>query len=181
MVYLLNRDSLGGVGEGVGGKDDVLGKYGPIGDTMSTAGVWPGDGGYVYVATVDGGFGKAGQLYAYKFATSNGVPSLRPVGTGSQHTVFGVSGPLITSVGMTTGSAVVWIVNGSSLQAYDPVPLSGKLTLLGTWAIGNTDPFTPPGIGHNVVYVSNQDGVVRGFGKLSSAGHSRLTPQVKPR
>ena len=29
IVYLLNRDSLGGIGEGPGGKDLVLGEYGP--------------------------------------------------------------------------------------------------------------------------------------------------------
>ena len=172
IVYLLNRDNLGGVGEGVGGTDDTLGVYGPIGDTMSTAGAWPGGGGYLYVATVDGGHGKAGHLYAFKFTTSSGLPSLHVVGIGSQHTVFGVSGPLVTSVGTKSGSAVVWIVNGSSLQAYDPVPVNGTLRPLGIWAIGNTDPFNPPGIGDGVVYVGNQEGVVRGFGKLPPSERS---------
>ncbi len=51
VVYLLDRDNLGGAGEGPHGRDLVLGDYGPIGDTISTAGAWPGDGGYVYVST----------------------------------------------------------------------------------------------------------------------------------
>ena len=166
IVYLLDRNNLGGAGEGPGGRDLVLGEYGPNGSAISTAGVWPGDGGYVYVSTLAGvAKGAPGEVDVYKFTTTaTGRPGLHLVGTGSQPAVFGVSDPLVTSTGTTSGSAVVWVIDGASLQAYDPVPVHGKLTLLGAWPVGNTDAFNPPGIGDNMVYVGNQGGVLYGFG-----------------
>jgi hypothetical protein len=168
VVYLLNRAKLGGLDEGPGGKDLALGEYGPNGEAISTAGVWPGDGGYVYVATLASANGGAGRIDAYKFTTtSKGVPGLRLVGISSQTMVFGVSGPVVTSNGKASGSAVVWVITAEFLQAYDPVPVGGKLKLLGTWTVDGTDSFNPPGIGDNVVYVGNQFGVVYGFGLKS--------------
>ena len=165
IVYLLNRDNLGGVDQGPGGKDPALGEYGPNGSAISTPGVWPGDGGYVYVATLESATGGPGEVDVYKFTTtSKGLPGLSLVGTGSQTTVFGVSGPLVTSNGTTSGSAVVWVIDGASLQAYAPVPVNRKLPLLGTWFVGTMDAFTPPGIGNAMVYVGNQAGLLYGFG-----------------
>lgn len=174
VVYLLDRDSLGGVGEGPHGKDLILGEYGPIGDTISTAGAWPGDGGYVYVSTTQSASGGAGEVDVFKFmVTSKGLPALRLVATGSQPTYFGVSGPLVTSDGTASGSAVVWIINGAAhLQAYDPVPEHGKLMLLGSWFIGNNVAFTPPGIGNNMVYAGDQAGLLSGFGVKTASSVS---------
>jgi len=121
VVYLSNRDSLGGVDEGPNGRDLVLGEYGPNGEAISTAGAWPGDGGYVYVSTLQSASGGAGAVDVYKFTiTAKGLRALRLVGKGSVPAVFGVSGPLVTSDGAATGSAVVWVIDGASLQAYDP-------------------------------------------------------------
>jgi len=177
FVYLLNRDSLGGVGEGPGGKDLVLGEYGPIGQVFSTPGAWPGDGGYVYVSTVADASGGAGRVDAYKFTTSpNGLPGLRLVGTSSQPTFFGVSGPVVTSAGTSSGTAVVWVVSAGNLQAYDPIPVQGKLVLLGSWPIGDSTPFNAPGIGDNTLYVGNLNGMLYGFGKkVPGAGLARGT------
>jgi len=171
IVYLLDADNLGGHNEGPGGRDDVVGEYGPNGQALSTAGVWPGDGGYVYVSTIQSASGHAGAVDVYKFMTSaSGLPGLRLVGYGSQAAVFGVSGPIVTSDGTTSGSAVVWVIDGASLQAYDPVPVDQRLKLLGTWFVGNTTAFGPPGIGDNIVYVGTQDGSLYGFGKKTSPG-----------
>ncbi len=164
VVYLLNRDSLGGAGEGPDHKDLVLGEY-AHGEAISSAGAWPGNGGYVYVSTDAGTGGGAGKLDVYKFMpTAKGVPALRLVGISSQNTFFGVSGPLVTSDGTISGSAVVWIIDAATLQAYDPVPIGGELKLLGSWFIGDTNPFNPPGIGTNRVYAGNQAGILYGFG-----------------
>jgi hypothetical protein len=46
-VYLLNRDSLGGIGNGPGGGDAVISRIGPFGGVWSKPAVWPGDGGYI--------------------------------------------------------------------------------------------------------------------------------------
>ncbi|MGO9962530.1 MAG: hypothetical protein ACLPUG_03745 [Acidimicrobiales bacterium] len=170
IVYLLDADNLGGHNEGPGGRDDVVGEYGPNGQALSTAGVWPGDGGYVYVSTIQSASGHAGAVDVYKYTTTaGGVPGLRLVGYGSQAAVFGVSGPIVTSEGTASGSAVVWVIDGASLQAYEPVPVNRRLKLLGTWFVGNTDAFSPPGIGDNIVYVGVQDGYLYGFGPKPSS------------
>ena len=173
IVYLLDADDLGGHSEGSGGRDDVVGEYGPNGQAISTAGVWPGDGGYVYVSTIQSASGHAGAIDVYKFtATASGQPGLRLVGLGSQAAVFGVSGPIVTSDGTTSGSAVMWVIDGASLQAYEPVPVNHRLKLLGTWFVGNTCAFSPPGIGDNIVYVGVQDGYLYGFGQTTPAATS---------
>jgi hypothetical protein len=174
IVYLLDTDNLGGHNEGPGGRDDVVGEYGPNGQALSTAGVWPGDGGFVYVSTIQSASGHAGAVNVYKFTTTaSGLPGLRLVAVGSQAAVFGVSGPVVTSDGTTSGSAVVWIIDGASLQAYESVPVNRRLKLLGTWFVGNTNAFSPPGIGDNMVYVGVQDGYLYGFGpKPSPAANS---------
>ena len=50
-VYLLNRDDLGGYDEGPGGGDNVVQRLGSYGAVFGRPGVWPGDGGYVYIPT----------------------------------------------------------------------------------------------------------------------------------
>jgi hypothetical protein len=168
IVYLLNADSLGGAREGPGKRDLVLGEYGPNGAADSTAGAWPGNGGYVYISTFQGVNKGPGEVDVYKFeVTSKGVPALRLVGNAGQNAVFGVSGPLVTSNGTASGSAVVWFINGASLFAYGAVPVNGKLPLLHSWFDGVNDAFTPPGIGNNMVYVGSQDGMLFGFGKMT--------------
>ena len=79
----------------------------------------------------------------------------------------------MTSDGTATGTAVVWVLNAGHLQAYNPIPVSGKLTLIRNWFVGNTDAFTPPGIGNNMVYVANEAGMLDGFGMKVAPGGSR--------
>lgn len=166
IVYLLNRENLGGVGEGPGGKDAALWEK-QMGEAIATAGVWPGNGGYVYVSTDQSATGGAGQVDVYKFGvTSKGVPKLNLVGTGSQTAVFGVSGALVTSQGTTSGTAVVWVVDGANLLAYAPVPVAGKLPLIRSFFVGNSTPFNPPGMGNGMLYVGNLNGDLYGFGQI---------------
>ena len=125
IVYLLEPRQPRRPQRGPGGRDVVVGEYGPNGQAISTAGVWPGDGGYVYVATTRERERRAGEVDVYKFTTtSEGVPGLQPGRLPARsRAVFGVSGPLVTSDGTTSGSAVVWVIDGACLQAYDPVPV----------------------------------------------------------
>ncbi len=173
-AYLLNRDSLGGFETGPGDTDGAVSEYGPAGAAgrvWSTAGVWPGDGGYIYINTATNE-DTPGGLDAYQ-VTGTTTPALTPVLTSPPSTGFGTSSPVITSDGTTSGSAVLWIVHmdgagdpGSTLQAYDPVPEDGTLRMIGQWPIGTGTKFNPPGIGGNRVYVGTQDGHILGFGAL---------------
>jgi len=174
-VYLLNRDDLGGSRQGPSGSDRVVQRIGPYGGVWSRPGVWPGDGGYVYIPTASGGnsaAGSSGNLRVYKYGLDgSGKPALSLQGTSTDAFGFSSSAPVITSDGTTSGSALVWVIwtpNGSGagaqLRAYDPVPANGAPVLRWSAPIGTSAKFNPPGVGAGRLYVGTRDGHVLGFG-----------------
>ena len=179
-VYLLNRDNLGGVGEGPNGTDNVVGRYGPNGGVWSSPAVWPGDGGYIYIPTASGSVassGSAGLMDAYQYGVNGaGTPTLNLVGHSQDAFGFGSSAPVVTSSGTTSGSALVWTVwsadgsgAGAQLRAYDPVPVGGVMKLVWSAPVGTSSKFNPPGVADNRLYVGTRDGHVLGFGAPVSA------------
>ena len=173
-VYLLNRANLGGFEQGSNGTDDVLGRYGPNGGVWSSPAVWGGDGGWVYIPTASGstsGGGSEGQLAAYQYGlTGSGTPTLNLDGSAPDYG-FGSSGPVVTSDGTNSGSALVWIIwsaegtgVGAQLRAYDPVPVNGVMQLVWSAPIGTASKFNDPGVAGNRIYVGTRTGVVEGFG-----------------
>jgi HYDIN/CFA65/VesB family protein/putative pyrroloquinoline-quinone-binding quinoprotein len=165
-VYLLNRDSLGGYDQGPGGGDDVIQRIGPRTGVWGRAGVWPGDGGYAYIPTA------GGPLDVYKYGLSgSGTPSLSLVASSSDVFGWGSGSPVITSNGMTSGTALVWVIwspnrggAGGQLRAYDPVPVNGKPVLRYSAPIGTATNYSVPGIGQGRLYVGTRDGTVLAFG-----------------
>ena len=186
-VYLLNRDNLGGVGEGPNGTDDVVGRYGPNGGVWSSPAVWPGDGGYIYIPTASGSIsagGSAGLMDAYKYGvTGSGAPTLNLVGQSPDAFGYGSSAPVVTSDGTASGSALVWTVwspsgsgEGAQLRAYNPVPVDGTLQLVFSSPVGTASKFNPPGVADNRLYVGTRDGNVLGFGAPVGAPFSAPRP-----
>ncbi|HEV7529977.1 MAG TPA: choice-of-anchor D domain-containing protein, partial [Solirubrobacteraceae bacterium] len=174
-VYLLNRDELGGFQQGSGGADRVVQRIGPYGGVWSRPGVWPGDGGWVYIPTASGGTsgaGSTGFLRVYRYGLSGtGQPTLSLQGTSSDAFGFTSSAPVITSDGVNSGSALVWTVwtpngsgTGAQLRAYDPLPVEGKPVLRWSAPVGTSAKFAIPGVGAGRVYVGTRDGKVLGFG-----------------
>ena len=174
-VYLLNRDELGGTMQGPGASDKVVQRIGPYGGVWSRPGVWPGDGGWVYIPTASGGNsagGSSGFLRVYQYGVSGtGSPTLSLQATSSDAFGFSSSAPVITSDGTTSGSALVWTVwtpNGSGagaqLRAYDPIPVGGQPVLRWSAPIGTSAKFALPGVGAGRLYVGTRDGKVLGFG-----------------
>lgn len=179
-VYLLNRDNLGGIGQGPSGSDNVVQRIGPYGGVWSRPGVWPGDGGWVYIPTASGGTsasGSSGNLRVYQYGTSgSGSPTLSLQATSTDAFGFSSSAPIITSDETTTGSALVWIVwapngggSGAQLRAYDPIPLEGHPVLRWSAPVGTSAKFALPGVGEGRVYVGTRDGHVLGFGSPVTA------------
>ncbi len=170
-VYLLNRDSLGGVSQGPGGSDNVIQRLGPRGGVWSRPGVWPGDGGYVYIPTSSGMSG-GGNLDVYKYGVSGtGAPSLSLAASSPDAFGWGSGAPVITSDGTTSGSALVWIVwsanrsgSGGQLRAYDPVPVSGKPVMRFSAPIGTASNYSVPGVGAGKLFVGTREGKVLAFG-----------------
>jgi hypothetical protein len=174
-VYLLNRDELGGFKQGSGGGDKVVQRIGPYGGVWSRPGVWPGDGGWVYIptaASAGASGGSAGVLHVYQYGVSGaGQPTLSLQATSADSFGFGTGAPVITSEGTTSGSALVWVEwmpngggTGAQLRAYDPVPVSGKPVLRYSAAIGTASKFATPGVGAGRLYVGNREGKVLAFG-----------------
>jgi hypothetical protein len=174
-VYLLNRDELGGIGEGPHGADKVVQQIGPYGGVWSRPGVWPGEGGWVYIPTASDGTsasGSSGNLRVYQYGVSGtGSPTLSLQGTSAEAFGFSSSAPVITSVGTTPGSALVWIVwapngtgEGAQLRAYNPTPEHGEPILRWSAPIGTSAKFATPGIGEGRLYIGTRDGHVLAFG-----------------
>ena len=183
-VYLLNRDHLGGYDQGSDGADDVVQRTGPRGGVWGRPGVWPGDGGYVYIPTSSGQTG-GGLFDVYKYGLSGtGAPSLSLVATSPDVFGWGSGPPVITSDGATSGSALVWTIwsanrsgAGGQLRAYDPVPVNSQPVLRYSAPIGTATNYSIPGVGAGRLYVGTRDGKVLAFGSpvsrpLSGSGLS---------
>jgi PQQ-like domain len=170
-VYLLDRDNLGGYKQGSGGGDNVVQRIGPRGGVWGRPGVWPGDGGYVYIPTSTGQSG-GGLLDVYKYGlTGSGAPSLSLAGSSTDAFGFGSGPPVITSDGTTAGSALVWVIwstnrsgAGGQLRAYDPIPVNGHPVMRWSAPIGTATNYSVPGVGGGHLYVGTRDGKVLAFG-----------------
>ncbi|MFD7371149.1 Ig-like domain-containing protein [Streptomyces mirabilis] len=166
-VFLLDRDNLGGMGQGAQGGDAAVSVSGPYQGMWGHPAFWGGDGGYVYVV------GNQGPLRALKYGVRNGgTPTLTLTGQ-SQDTFGYTSGsPLVTSDGTDESSALVWMTSASNasgadgtLRAYSPTPDgNGLLQLLWSAPIGTATKFSTPTAEGGKVYVGTRDGVLYGFG-----------------
>ena len=165
-VFLLNRDNLGGSGQGASGGDDVLGMTGPVEGVWGHPAVWGGDGGYIYLD------GSGGPLRALQYGvTGAGLPALSLAGNSAQYFSYTSGSPVVTSSGTTSGSAVVWCVQVTSgtgangeLLAFNAVPVNGQLQLLRSFPIGTGAKFSVPSTDSGRVYVGTRDGHIFGFG-----------------
>jgi hypothetical protein len=170
-IFLLDRDDLGGRGQGNNGGDKVLGLSGPYNGVWGHPAVWGGDGGYVY--TVE----NQGFLRASKFGVSgSGLPALSSAGTSTATFGYTSGSPVVTSDGTASGSALVWVVysDGSTgangqLRAYDAVPTNGVLPLRWSAPIGTASKFAVPATDSGRVYVGTRDGHLLAFGRPANA------------
>jgi hypothetical protein len=190
-VYLLDRNNLGGYLQGSGGGDGVVDRIGPYGGVWSRPAVWPGDGGYVYMVTANGSGGQtagsSGFLRAYKYnGTGSQQPTLSLAASSSDTFGFGSGAPVVTSNGIASGSALLWVVwepDGSGanaqLRAYDPVPnASGHFDLKWSGPIGTASKFSMPVVDNSHVYVGTRDGHVLAFWSPVSSPLSASPPQI---
>jgi hypothetical protein len=175
-VYLLDRDNLGGYGNGPAGGDLVVGRIGPYGGVWSKPAVWPGDGGYVYIPAESMNPGanadNQGRFRTYQYGLDGaGNPALTLVASSPDFFGFGSSSPVVTSNGTQSGTALVWVVRspdttgvGAQLRAYDALPVNGAPVLRFGIGIGQASKFVAPGVAGGRVYVGTRDGHVLGYG-----------------
>ena len=173
-IFVMNRNALGGQGQGPGGKNKVVQEIPNAHAVFGSMAIWPGQGGYVYVP----GIGSNGGVEVLQYGTEAGQPKFTLVGQTPDPLAFGSGSPIVTSDGTAPGSAVIWVPQcpksgtcaGSTLNAYRAVPSEGP-ALLWKAPIGITPKFGRPGVADGRVYVGTRDGRVIGFG-----GPSEPTP-----
>ncbi len=166
IIYLLNRDNLGGMGQGPGGTDEVVQEIPETGGVWGSMAVWPGDGGYIYIPAVG-----SGSLEMLKYGTEDGTPHLSVVATTPEFG-YGSGSPLVSSNGTTAGSGIVWITQcssppgceGSTLNAYVQSRWKAPRKLLWSGEIGVSTKFARPDASGGRIYVGTYDGHVLGFG-----------------
>lgn len=176
ILYLLDRDDLGGTAQGVNGSDRVLSS------TSVGAGVWgrvaafaartgSTTTNYLYVTPN----GRPMQVYAVS-ADANGIPRLAQVAQGADTFGYTSGSPVVTSNGQDGSSALVWAVQspdrsgvGGALIAYDAVPGSGSLHQRFSATLGTVSKFSQPATDSGRVFVATRDGVVYGFGQPTTS------------
>jgi hypothetical protein len=192
-VFVLNRDSLGGRGQGPNGGNADLSKAGPYAGEWghpamfeaSTSALPSGSAGladYVYY------LGKKDFLRTLQInVTSTGKPVLADVANSTFTFGYTSGSPVVTSNGTDPASAVVWVVNspgasgtGASLQAFDALPqtVNGTLQLTQIWSapVGTASKFSIPATSNGMVYVGTRDGHLLGFGVTAGAALGEAKP-----
>ncbi|MGW3174371.1 outer membrane protein assembly factor BamB family protein [Streptomyces sp. NPDC001153] len=175
-VFLLDRNNLGGMGQGPNGTDKPVSMAGPFEGVWGHPAVWGGGGGYVYTVATKIGNARS-PLRALKFGVnSSGIPTLTSVGTSNEGFGYGSGSPVVTSNGTSPGSALVWAVwsgsgssTGGALRVYDAVPVNGVMHLRRSFPIGTTYGFVVPATYNGRVYVGTGDGHLVAFGTAGAA------------
>jgi outer membrane protein assembly factor BamB len=172
-LYVLDRDQLGGMGQGPDGHDQVVQRLGPDGGVWDAMAAWPGDGGFVYVTTVVTEVIGTGALHAYAYGVENGRPRLSLTAASDDAFAYGSGSPIVTSDGLRPGSGIVWGTRCPSgrcldaeLRAYAATPHDGHLELLLSSPIGIANKFTAPGVGDGRIFVGTRDGRIVGYGPV---------------
>ncbi|MFF2350636.1 PQQ-binding-like beta-propeller repeat protein [Kitasatospora sp. NPDC058115] len=167
-IFLLDRDRLGGMGQGPGGTDAVVGTTGPFKGIWGHPGVWGGDGGYVYLVE------NFGSLRALKYGVNGaGNPQLTSAATSAEGFGYASGSPVVTSDGTATGSALVWVVysgtgpggQNGELRVYDALPVNGALRLRRSFPLGTVSRFSVPATDGGRVFVGTKDGHLLAFGR----------------
>jgi hypothetical protein len=165
-VYLVDRDDMGGFQQGSNRGDGNLSTVTANGGMWAGPALWPGDGRWAYVMP------KVSRLQALRMGVrDDGTPVLAAVGQ-TQDTFGYFSGtPVVTSDGLTSGSAVLWAMYTTSawqdgqIRAYNAVPdTTDTLPLLYEDTFGKSAKSQAIGIGDGRVYVGTSDGAVVGYG-----------------
>jgi outer membrane protein assembly factor BamB len=173
-VFVLDRDDLGGMGQGPGGTDALLAQAGPY------EGVW---GRSAFLGTNSSGYfynvGAGAPLRAFRMdPTDSGGIDVPAVGASAGTFPYASGSPVVTSNGKDASTALVWVVRsngggsgtGAELLAYRAQPdAEGVLQQVFSAPIGTAVKFTSVATSNGRVYVGTRDGHVLGFGAPTKA------------
>ena len=162
-TYILNLDNLGGYQEGANHLDAVPQVTQNENSVYAGAGVYPGEGGYVYINVIQY------PTHVFKFSCDgNGNPAFTRVADSAEKAayVLGVGHGTTTSLNGQAGSGLLWVtdVEGFNLRVYNAVPQNGALQLIQTANIPGITKFTRAVFGDGRAYFGTTQGTVYCFG-----------------
>ncbi|KAL8669506.1 MAG: hypothetical protein Q9168_005908 [Polycauliona sp. 1 TL-2023] len=163
-TYFLNLDNLGGYQMGANKLDAI--PQPPIqneNSVYSGAGVYPLEGGYVYVNVIQY------QTHVFKFSCdSSGNPAFTKVADSPEKAayVLGVGHGTTTSFNGQEGTGLYWMtdVDGYNLRIYNAVPKNGALELIKSANIPGVGKFAKPVFGDGTAFVASNRGILYAFG-----------------
>jgi len=177
VIYLLNKDNLGGSSSSATGSTAVFTGSPSLVNNPSTNVTAHGLWGHMAAAAFAGtgsdglpnnyiyyegtGWGSTDNMYALKFdGTDPSAPVLDNVGASQKLYGFSSGSPVITSNGTDATSAIVWEVHADSntgangsLDAYNALPSNGVLNQIWSAPIGDASQFTIPATSAGRIYV----------------------------
>ena len=159
-TYWLNLDDLGGYQNGPNKLDDIIQVYQNENSVYAGAGVYPLEGGYIYINIVNY------PSRVFQFSCTNGVPSFAAVATTSSSNGFGVGHGTVTSLNGQVGTGLLWTSDlvGLNLRIYNAVPVNGGMTMINSFNVPGLSKFTRPVFGDGRVYLGTTKGLFYGFG-----------------
>jgi hypothetical protein len=161
-TYWIDLDNMGGYQNGPNKLDAVLQVYQNENSVYAGAGVYPLEGGYIYINVIQY------QTHVFKFSCDAGRPSFIKVADSPEKNAFilGVGHGTVTSLNDQPGTGLVWTsdVENSNLRIYSAVPQNGQLQLLRSFVIPGTTKFQRPVFGDGRVYHTTNLGYFYGFG-----------------
>ena len=162
-TYILNVDNLGGYQEGANKLDAVPQVIQNENSVYAGAGVYPGEGGYIYINVIQY------PTHVFKFSCdSNGNPQFTKVADTPERNayVLGTGHGTTTSMNGQQGTGLYWVtdVDGYNVRIYDAIPQNGVLNLIKTANVAGVTKFTRPVFGDGRAYISTNQGALYCFG-----------------
>ncbi|KAH0538563.1 hypothetical protein FGG08_004851 [Glutinoglossum americanum] len=163
-TYFLDMDNLGGYSMGTGGKSDAVPQvYQNKNSVYSGAGVYPLEGGYVYINVIQW------PTVVFKFSCDSGGNAVfTPVAQSSENSAYilGVGHGTTTSLNGQPGTGLYWVtdVQGYGLRVYKAVPENGKLVTIKLLNLVGVTKFTRPVFGNGIAYIATGAGMLYAVG-----------------
>ena len=162
-TYILNLDNLGGYQEGANKLDAVPQVFQNENSVYAGAGVYPGEGGYIYINVIQY------QTHVFKFSCdSNGNPQFTKVADTPEKNayVLGTGHGTTTSLNGQAGTGLYWVtdVDGYNLRIYNAVPQNGVMNLIKSANVPGVTKFSRAVFGDGRAYISTNQGALYCFG-----------------
>ncbi|KAH8900410.1 Pyrrolo-quinoline quinone [Thozetella sp. PMI_491] len=161
-TYWLNLDNMGGYKNGAGGYDDVLQVFQNNNVVYAGVGVYPLEGGYIYVNVI--GY----PTNVFKFSCDAGVPSWTKVAESPDSNVnaLGVGHGSVTTLNNQPGTGLLWTsdTQKNTLKIYNAVPQNGTLKMIKSFSVVGVTKFTRPVFGDGIVYQGTRFGLLYAYG-----------------